>query len=348
MIRHGDGENHIATIRQVLREIRKGRRFLITTHVRCDGDAIGSELALMHLLARLGREGHPVNDGRIPPEYQFLPGAHRIGKGPEDLRGHYDGMIVVDSGNIQRLERIQTALTPGLTIINIDHHKSNERFGHVNWVEPHSSSVGEMLCRLVKEAGVPMERNIALPLYVSILTDTGRFSHSNTKPSTLLAAAELLRHGIDPGMVTRNLFGNRTIAELRLQADFLAQIQVSRDGRVGWAALTVDMCRHWNVQPMLAQDYVDMIKSLRGVDVAVLFMELESSRPLVKVSFRGESNVDVSALAKVFAGGGHSRAAGCVVPGGIEQVERRVLAETRRHLEPGTNPRKKTRVRVTV
>lgn len=345
MIRH-EGENHIGDIRQVLREFRRGRRFLLTTHVRCDGDAIGSELALMHLLARMGKEGHPVNDGRIPPEYGFLPGAHKIGKGPEDLRGPYDAMVVVDSGNIQRLERLQTALKPGLRIINIDHHKSNERFGHVNWVEPHSSSVGEMLCRLVREAGVPMERNIALPLYVSILTDTGRFSYSNTKPSTLLAAAELLTYGIDPGMVTRNLFGNRTIAELRLQADFCARIQVSRDGRIGWAALTVDMCRHWNVQPMLAQNYVDMIKSLRGVEVAVLFMEIEAPTPLVKVSFRGEETVDVAVLAKTFAGGGHARAAGCVVPGSIEQVERRVLAETRKYLEHGR--RKKRRARLTV
>ncbi len=347
MSRH-EGENNIQMIRQVLRELRRGRRFVITSHVRCDGDAIGSELALMHLLARMGKEGHPVNDGRIPPEYHFLPGAHRIGKGPEDLRGRYDAMIVVDSGSIHRLERLQTALTPGLTIINIDHHKSNERFGHVNWVEPHSSSVGEMLCRLVAAAEVPMERNIALPLYVSILTDTGRFSHSNTKSSTLLAAAQLLQHGIDPGMVTRNLFGNRSIAELRLQADFCTRIQVSRDGRIGWAALTVDMCRHWNVQPMLAQDYVDMIKSLRGVEVAVLFMEIESAKRLVKVSFRGESTVDVSELAKVFSGGGHSRAAGCIIPGGIGQVERRVLAETRRHLEPAANGRKKARARVTV
>jgi len=342
------GDNHVATIRQVLKELRKGRRFLITTHVRCDGDAIGSELALMHLLARLGKEGHPVNDGGIPPEYFFLPGANRIGKGPEDIRGKYDALIVVDSGSIERLERIKTALPPGLKIINIDHHKSNERFGDVNWVEPHSSSVGEMLFRLVGEADVPMERNIALPLYVSIITDTGRFSHSNTKRSTHQVVAELLQHGIDPGAVTRNLFGNRTLPELRLAADFCTRIQVSRDGRVGWAAITIDMCRHWNVQPMLAQEYVDMIKSLRGVDVAVLFLEMESPEGRVKVSFRGESCVDVSSLAKVFSGGGHSRAAGCVVQGTIDQVEKRVLAETRRLLEAAANGRKRTRARVTV
>ncbi|MBI5367243.1 MAG: DHH family phosphoesterase [Planctomycetes bacterium] len=316
-------------IRAILAFLRDRRRFLLTTHLRVDGDALGSEIALARMLAKLGKSADIVNEDPVPAEFRFLPGADAVAHGRRALHGPYDAMIVVDSGTYPADSGLRRILPPDLPILNIDHHTSNDRFGTLNWVAPSLGSVGEMIYRLCRGAGVALDPDMALGLYVSMVTDTGRFSFSNTSAYAHLIAAELLGHGIDPGRVTNELYGNKSLAELRLQAETIRGVRLASGGRLAWFGMTRALFRRCGVEPGDPQEYVNLLKSVRGVKMALLFREVEEPGK-VRVSIRSESGYDASVLAQAFGGGGHRRAAGCTCDGRLADVSRRVLARARR------------------
>lgn len=318
-------------VREVLCFLRARRRFLLTTHVRVDGDALGSEIALARLLRQLGKTVRIVNEEPVPRELAFLPGAAAAGAGPSDLDGRFDAAIVVDSGSYPAGTGLRPFLPADLPLVNIDHHASNNRFGALNWVDPAMGSVGEMVYRLVRGAGCRLDREMAFGLYVSMVTDTGRFSFSNTSPYCHLIAADLLRRGIDPGQVTQQLYGNKSRGDLKLQAACLRGLRLARGGRLAWFAMGRDLFRRCGAHPRDSQEFVEILKSMRGVRVALLFREVaEGGRTRVKVSIRTEPGYDASRLARTFGGGGHRRAAGCTCDGALAAVARRILARARR------------------
>lgn len=299
-----------ALMDRILKVVRDHQRFLLTAHVRADGDGIGSELALFHWLKRLGKTPHVVNDGGIHSLYDFLPGASEAGNGPEDLRSDYEVVITVDSGNFERLERLVPALKKQkYTLINIDHHKSNTRFGDINWIDPVIGSVGEMIYGLIRHSGVPLERNMALPIYISILSDTGRFSFSCTRPESHLITADLMRTGIQPGEVTYKLFGRRAPAELRLQADLIQNMAFHGGGKVAVGTMDRSTYARCGGAPYESQDFVDLLLHVDGVEIA-LFIRHMDDEDKVKGSIRTRPPHDATKIADVFGGGGHARASG--------------------------------------
>jgi phosphoesterase RecJ-like protein len=322
-----------AMIRRILDFVRKHDRYLVTGHVRSDGDALGAQLAFHFLLRRLGKRSHVVCDGGALPEYRFLPGSDRVGADPEDLRKDYEAVFTFDSGSWARLERIAQALPrERLTVINVDHHASNDRFGDLNWVDPSFASSTEMVWELVRASGVRPDRRIATCVYTGIVTDTGRFSFSNTTVQTHLDAAELLACGVKPAEIHRALFRQKTPEQLRYLAEALRRIRLTAGGRVGWLVLSKDLSRKTGYAPGDTQEYIDQVKSIKGVQVAVLLREADAPGR-VKVSWRTDPGVDGIALAARWGGGGHPRASGATVPGTLAQAEREVLRETVRFLD---------------
>ena len=308
----------------VLRAIRAHRRFLVTTHARGDGDAIGSVLAAAGILRALGKRAQVVHEGPILEELRALPGAGSIAIGLRAVRPGYDAALVLDATGPDRCEGLQPALD-GVFTINIDHHKTNIRFGDVNWVDPKAAATGELVWRLATQAGLRLDRGLATCLYAALLTDTGRFSFSNTTPAALAAASDLLACGVRPADVARPLYRNRTREDLRLLGACLRAARFSRDGRLGWLWLTKAMVRRHGARAHDSQEYIDVVKSVRGVDVAILFRDTDGPGA-VKVSVRTERPVDATALVGPFGGGGHPRAAGATVRGTRRAVERAVLA----------------------
>jgi phosphoesterase RecJ-like protein len=198
-----------------------------------------------------------------------------------------------------------------------------------------------MLWELVRRSGIRAGRDLATNLYAAILTDTGRFSFSNTTPRVLRMAADLLALGVRPAEVARPLFRNRTQGDLRLLGACMRALRFSSDGRIGWLWLTRDRIRRAGAKPRDSQEYIEIVKSVRGVEVALLFRNTDEPG-LVKLSIRTETGVDASALAAAFGGGGHPRAGGATIPGSGRAVERRVLAEVRRRL-PRRRPQRRLR-----
>jgi phosphoesterase RecJ-like protein len=260
------------------------------------------------------------------PEYRFLPGTALVGSGPEQLRNHYDAVFVVDSGSWDRIERLKNRLPKDIFIINIDHHSSNQRFGDINWIDTSFSSTGEMIYELIKHSGIRIDMQIAINIYVALLTDTGRFSFSNTNPGSHLHAAELVRYGVNPAEITREIWRNKSLAQLRLMADCINNIRLTKDGRVAWLCLSKELITRSGFVPHETQEYVDIVKSIKGVQIAVLFRELDEPRK-IKTSFRSEASVDASRLAAMWGGGGHVRSAGATIEGTIRQVEQEVIGE---------------------
>ncbi|HLF94970.1 MAG TPA: bifunctional oligoribonuclease/PAP phosphatase NrnA [Planctomycetota bacterium] len=315
-------------IRKILAYVRRHDRFLVSGHVRSDGDALGSQLAFHFLLKKLGKKSQVVCDAGALPDYRFLPGAGAVGAGPEDLKPPHTAVFTFDSGSWARLERISEALPrKEITVVNVDHHASNERFGDINWVDPTFSACGEMVWELVRAAGVKPDRKIAECVYTTIVTDTGRFSFSNTTRETHLRAAELLACGVRPAEIHRALFRQKTREQLRFAAECLGRIRLTDDGKVGWIVVSQELIRKTGYVPGDTQEYIDAVKSLKGVKVAVLLRETEEPGN-VKVSWRTDPGVDGIALASKWGGGGHPRASGATFRGTIEQAERTIVKET--------------------
>lgn len=317
-----------AMVKKLLAFIRKHDDFLVSGHVRSDGDALGSQLAFHHLLKKLGKKSQVVCDYGALPDYQFLPGAGAVGSGPEDLKKGYSAVFTFDSGSWERLERISAALPrKELTVVNVDHHASNERFGDINWVDPSFSACGEMVWELVKAAGVKPDKNIATCVYTTIVTDTGRFSFSNTTTETHLNAAELLAYGVRPGEIHSALYRQKTKEQLAFLAEVLGRIRLTDDGKVGWIVISKELIEKTGFPPGDTQEYIDQVKSIKGVRVAVLLRETDEPGK-VKVSWRTDAGVDGIALASKWGGGGHPRASGATFRGTIQEAERVVLDET--------------------
>lgn len=317
-----------AMVGKILAFIRKHDHFLVSGHVRSDGDALGSQLAFHHLLRKLGKKSQVVCDQGALPDYRFLPGADIVGSGPEALKKGYSAVFTFDSGSWERLERISSALPRGeITVVNVDHHASNERFGDLNWVDPSFSACGEMVWELVKAAGVKPDRNIATCVYTTIVTDTGRFSFSNTTTETHLNAAELLQFGVRPGEIHSALFRQKTREQLAFLALVLGHIQLTADGQVGWIVLSKALADQAGYTPGDTQEYIDQVKSIKGVRVAILLKETDEPGR-VKVSWRTDAGVDGIALASKYGGGGHPRASGATFRGTLEDAERVIVGET--------------------
>jgi phosphoesterase RecJ-like protein len=244
-------------------------------------------------------------------------------------------VVTFDSGSWKRLERISEAIDrKATTVINIDHHASNERFGDLNWVDPTYSSSGEMAWELVKASGVKPDRNIALNVYTAIVTDTGRFAFSNTTTETLLNAAELLQFGAKPSELTKLLYRQKTMNQLKFLGAMIGRIERTPDGRVAWLTLPLSLERELGFGPGDTQEYIDLLMQLKETEVAVLFREMAD--PLrVKVSWRTAPGIDGIELASKYGGGGHPRASGATLPPPFQDAVRRVLDDTVRLVKSG-------------
>ncbi|HEU4338462.1 MAG TPA: bifunctional oligoribonuclease/PAP phosphatase NrnA [Planctomycetota bacterium] len=322
-------------VKRILAYVRRHDNFLVSGHVRSDGDALGSQLAFHHMLRKLGKKSHVVCDKGVLKDYAFLPGSEDVGAEPSDLHPPYGAVVTFDSGAWSRLERISAALNrKSLTVINVDHHASNERFGDINWIDPSFSSSGEMAWELVKASGVKVDRAIALNIYTAIVTDTGRFAFSNTTPETFLNAAELAGAGAKPSELTRLLYRQKTLEQLRFQAAMIGRIERTPDRRIAWVTLPLDLERQLGIPCGDTQEYIDLLMQLKETEIALLLREMDDP-PRIKVSWRTQQGIDGIALAKPYGGGGHPRASGASLQGGLEDVTKKIVGEAVAFLKSG-------------
>lgn len=304
---------------------------ILTSHVRLDGDAIASELALAHSLAAMGKRPSIVHDGDIPKVFEFLPGISRfVRETAGSLQG--DLAVILDCPTRKRIGKVAERLPMTADIVRIDHHRSEERVGDLEWVDASASSVGEMLFEMMTDQGWPISPEVATCLYVAIVTDTGRLSFPNTSPRTVHVCARLMEAGADHVGANDALYRSEDWELMQLRAEAVQGMKRAMGGKVVVMRLTREMLGRYGVNPLDIQEFADIPRAVTGVRVGVFLREM-STPGMVKISLRGCGNADLRPVAREFGGGGHAEAAGCETQGDLDAVEAKVLDALGRHVE---------------
>lgn len=317
------------------RHLRGARRVLLALHESPDGDAVGSNLALAHALWDAGTAAEVVSHDPVGRPFGFLPGVERIAD-PDQVGGPFDVACLVDSSDPERTGRARALIARAELVVNIDHHKTNSRFGAINVVVPRAAACGELIYYLLKRMRRRITPAIATCLYTAIDTDTGSFRFDNTTAATHAVAARLVRAGARPAAIAAQLYDHRPLSTLRLTALALGALAVSPRGRVAWITVPRTMLAAAGASEEETEGLVGYPRSLDGAEVAMVFRELADGR--VRVSFRSKLEVDVAELAAGFGGGGHARAAGATVDGPLPAAVQRVVAAARRVAEADGPP----------
>jgi len=297
--------------------VKSGKRFLITTHIDPDGDAIGSAFAMYWALETLGKSPLVYLKDQIPYNYEFLPQPKRVVYEIPD--GEFDVIFVVDCGNLFRIGEGYEQLKDKGNIINIDHHTTNEPFGLINLIDENASSTAEILYRLLTLMNAPMTFEIAVNLYTAIFTDTGSFRYENTNSSAFLICEEMLRHGVEPFYVSKMVHENHPKERFLLLGLVLNTLETYDQGRIAIAHVTEEMFKKTNTTREHVDGFVEYIREIRGVEVAALVRETDNGK--YKISMRSKGKVDVANVCTLFGGGGHKNAAGCNIDGTLEDVK---------------------------
>jgi phosphoesterase RecJ-like protein len=297
------------------------------THKDADGDTLGSALAIALALEPFGKKVPVFSAPPVPRAWTFLPGIERVNR---DQVTSGVPVFIFDSGDAERAGQYLPLVKGAQTVVNIDHHVTNTRFGTVNLVCTDAASTGELVYELLKAWGIPIPAAAAGCLYATILSDTGGFRHDNTSGRALQAAAELVRLGADPVALARGLFKSRPASFLRMQGHILQSLHFEFDDRLVWGVITLADLKTSGAAAEQADSAIDQLNTLRDQELAILFKEAAPS--LTKLSIRSRDQIDAAALAAIFGGGGHHRAAGAELPLPLAEAEGRVLAEARRRM----------------
>ncbi len=311
---------------QIVDAIRSRQTFVLSSHARPDGDAIGSQLAMAYALRAIGKDVRLVNRDPAPPPLMVFPGVADIEIAPQ-VTGGFDASIIMECGDLARTG--VSGLDRGF-VINIDHHPGNTGYGALNWFDASAAACGEMVFDLVEALGVPLSPEIAVHLYVAILTDTGSFHFSSISPRTFDLCRRLLEAGVDPVRVARSVFDSSTMARLKLFGALLSGMQVDPTGRIAVLYLDHEMAREAGGTYEDTDGLINEPLTVKEIQAVVFFKHVQGDE--YRVSMRSKGAIDINAVAKTYGGGGHKNAAGCTAIGPIETLRRtfvdRVAATT--------------------
>jgi phosphoesterase RecJ-like protein len=304
---------------QVVELIETKGRFAITSHVRPDGDSLGSSLGLYWLLRALGKEVEVIMRDAVPHAYRKLPGAEEVRVTPTVDR-QYDAVFVIECSDITR---------PGLVnlekqfVVNIDHHSTTALFGTINWIDSTASAVGEMIYNLCKATGVRVTREIAECVYTALITDTGSFHYSNTSERTFKVASELVRAGVKPAKISQAVFASYPWSKIELLREVLSTAKRDESGRVAWMRQSLEMQERAGAADEDADGFVNYPLTVGEVEAVALLKECAPG--VYRTSLRSKGDVNVARIAEEFGGGGHRNAAGCTLRGEWDEAERTIV-----------------------
>jgi len=336
-------EDFMRTVSEIGSKLVNGRTFWIFCHESPDGDTIGCSLAMYAALREMSKDAHVFSPDLPPRMYQFLPFAAEI-----ELASHLpaqlpDVVIFTDNASFERVGKKLSAdlmargIGPGsdsrsrrCTTINIDHHVSNERYGDINLIDPSASACGELFFHMFKALKMPITIEMAVNIYATILTDTGRFSYGNTNQQTFQVASELIAIGVNPFEVVNRVYNTRSDDQIKLLAAILETLTPVPDLNYFYCTVTQEMLRRTDTELSDTDGAVDIMKTVGGYDSCFLLKEEEDGG--VKVSARSNQRMNVNLFARRFGGGGHPAASGFRMSGPLSSAPARLHEEMRVHI----------------
>ncbi len=316
--------------RTVIEAIKKNKRFLISTHVNPDPDALCSELAIAAYLRSLGKKVSIINHKALDQRFRFLAGSGALRAYKEGEQIPYDVAVIVDCGDLGRIGKVQNLLKHEKTLINIDHHITNDGFGNINLVRPAASSTAEVIYELLAAAGHPLTKSLAMHLYIGIMTDTGSFRYENTSARTHAIAAKLMAFDFSAPALYRKLYEIISFRDLKEFTKVISHFDIFSEGKVICVELSRKSLSRFSGGFDLRDAIFQFLRSIKGVEVFVILTEIE--RDKTRVNFRSSHKFDVARLAGYFDGGGHRRASGCLIQKNIAEARKAVLREIKKVL----------------
>jgi phosphoesterase RecJ-like protein len=316
-----------APLARIVDTIRAKERFVVASHARPDGDAIGSSLAMAYALKALGKCVRVVGKDLAPPALSDFPGVADIEITPA-VEGAFDVAIVLECGDLSRTG--VTGLDRGL-VINIDHHPGNLGYGAVSWFDPTAAACAELVFDVVKALGVPLSPEIAVHIYVAILTDTGGFHYSGITPRTFDICRQTLEAGVDPVAVARAVFDSSSISRLRLLGSIVSAMELAGNDRIAVMRLNEAVLAAAGATLEDADGLINIPLTVKTIDASVLFKQVGTDE--YRVSLRSKGAVDVGGVSRHFGGGGHTNAAGCTLRGSQDAVVAAVVTQVENAIE---------------
>ncbi|MBI4228296.1 MAG: bifunctional oligoribonuclease/PAP phosphatase NrnA [Deltaproteobacteria bacterium] len=317
---------------RVVEVIQDSKHILITSHERPDADAIGSMLALGLALTLFDKEIVYYNKDGVPKVLEFLPGSKSVIKSLANVRGSFDCTIILDCTDASRVGKEFLNFMNGKrcgTSVIVDHHQTTSVTANLYLLNPGFSSTGMIIYSLIKRLRLEINPDIATNLYTTIIGDTGSFRYSNTSPETFRVAAELVEFGANPSEISQALYESDTPERLQLIGLAIPTLEITENGRIASVVLNKEMFNKTCTTSEDSEGIVNYPRSVKGVEVAVLFNELDKINHLEsfwKVSLRSKGEVDVAMIAENFCGGGHKRSAGCILKGSLSDVKHRIYS----------------------
>lgn len=321
-----------ATFREIGDWLDRYESFALLSHVRPDGDAIGSQLALGLALEAAGKRMRIFNDDGVPSNLTFMAESERVERPPDEPAGEIEVVIALDTGNRARLGEKSLAAVAGCDRwINLDHHQSNDHYGTLNHVDSGSPATGQIVYQLIRDLGLPMPGAVREAIYVGVSTDTGSFQYAATTAETHELAADLLRRGLDVGGLNASIYHNFPRRRVRLLGELMQSMEFAAGDRLAYWKVSQAVKDRLGARPEDTEGLIDTLRSIEGVVVAVFFEELADGR--IRVSMRSkEPWMDVCRVCQEFGGGGHAMAAGARLDGPLDDAARAVVEAVERHL----------------
>ena len=301
-------------IQPIVDAIRTRQRFVLSSHSRPDGDSLGSQLAMAYALRALGKDVVIVNADPAPPALMTFPGVPDI-RIATDAGGPFDAAIVMECGDLAR-----TGVT-GIErsfVINIDHHPGNTGYGQINWFDASAAACAEMVFDLVRALGVPLSREIATHIYLAVLTDTGSFHYSSISPRTFDICRQAIEAGVDPVLVSRQVFDTNTIGRLKLFGTVMQGMALDGTGRIAVLYLDRTIAGATGGEYDDTDGLINQPLTVKDIQAVVFFKHVDGDQ--YRVSLRSKGDIDIGAIAKTYGGGGHKNASGCTATGGIDAL----------------------------
>ncbi len=323
------------TLTRMREVITRGRRFLITSHARPDGDSIGSQVAMALALRALGKQVRIVNQDPPPAHYLAFPGVADI-EVADRAEGDFDAVFVMECSDLTR---------PGVAgldryyLVNLDHHVGNAMYGAINWFDGSAAACGEMVFDVIEALGVPLTREIATQIYLAILTDTGSFHHSNITARTFEICRRTVDAGVDPAAMARSVFDSNSFGKLKLIGTLLASMTLDGAGRLAVLYLDDTILAAAGCTYNDTEGLINLPLTAKDVQ-AVIFFKLDDGR--MRVSLRSKGEIDVREVARLYGGGGHKNASGFTAPGRYPDMRDRIVAQVVEAIDRADHPRAAT------
>jgi len=314
---------------QIIRYLKNSNHILIATHTNPDGDAIGSLIAMGLCLDVLNKKTTLYNESPIPAVYRFLPAVNRVVRNIKNE--NYDLAVILDCGNLKRIGMAVSAVRQIPITVNIDHHVTNTRFGHLQLIDTSACATAEIVYRLIKQMDVPLDKAIATSIYTGILTDTGSFRFSNTNRAAFSICQEMVGLGVDPYNIAQHVYGAYSLGRIKLLNLALDSIEISDNGKLSIMTLTQEMFHETHTQAEDVDGLINYAKRIEDVKVAALIQENRNGKEKSKnfnrfdVSLRSDGTVDVASIAASFGGGGHFIAAGFSIETTLSDITSQML-----------------------